>query len=69
MLCGRMKVTTKRVMSMNVDGQPRSGRSKKRWMDWVKDGMRIKRSMEMMSDRIEWKKKTCCAAISGIRGR
>jgi hypothetical protein len=38
------------------------GRPKKRWMDCVKDDMRIKRvSMEMTSDRTEWKKKTCCA--------
>jgi hypothetical protein len=53
---------TKRVMSMNVDGHPRRGRPKKRWMDCVKDDMRIKGvSMEMTSDRREWKKKTCCA--------
>jgi hypothetical protein len=46
---------TKIVMSMNVEG-------KKRRMDCVKDDMRIKRvSMEMTSDRREWKKKTCCA--------
>jgi hypothetical protein len=39
---------TKRVMSMNVD------RLKKRWMDCVKNDMRIKRvSMEMTSDRRE----------------
>jgi hypothetical protein len=46
---------------MNVDGHPRRSRPKKRWMDCVKDDMRIKRvSMEMTSDRREWKKKTCC---------
>jgi hypothetical protein len=29
---------------------------------WTKDNMRIKRvSVEMTSDRREWKKKTCCA--------
>jgi hypothetical protein len=53
---------TKRVMSMNVDGCPSRGRPKKRWMDCVKDDMRIKGvSMEITSDRREWKKKTCCA--------
>jgi hypothetical protein len=36
----------------------------------VKDDMRIKGvSMEMTSDKREWKKKTCCAAPhSGING-
>jgi hypothetical protein len=49
-------------MSINVDGHTRRGRPKKRWMDCVKDDMRIKGvSMEMTSDRREWKKKTCCA--------
>jgi hypothetical protein len=53
---------TKRMMSMNVDGLPRRGRPKKRWMDCVNDDMRIKGvSMEMTSDRRKWKKKTCCA--------
>jgi hypothetical protein len=53
---------TKRVMNMNVDGHPSRGLPKKRWMDWVKDNMRIKRvSMEMTSDRREWKKRTYCA--------
>jgi hypothetical protein len=34
----------------------------KRWMDCVKDDMKIKEmSMEMTSDSREWKKKTCCA--------
>jgi hypothetical protein len=38
------------------------GRPRKRWMDCVKDDMRIKGvSMEMTSDRREWMKKTCCA--------
>jgi hypothetical protein len=37
------------------------GRPKKKWVDCVKD-MRIKgMSIEMTSDRREWKKKTCCA--------
>jgi hypothetical protein len=50
-----------RTMSMNVDGHPRRGRPKKRWMDNMKDDMRIKGvSMEMTSDRREWKK-TCRA--------
>jgi hypothetical protein len=41
----------------------------KRWIDCVKDEMRIKRvSMEMTSDRSEWKKKTCMPIpLSGIR--
>jgi hypothetical protein len=53
---------TKRVMSMNVDGHTSKGLHKKRWMDSVKDDMRIKGvSMEITSDRCEWKKKTYCA--------
>jgi hypothetical protein len=49
MLCGGMK----RVMSMNVDGHASRGRPK-RWMDCVKDDMRIKGvSMDMPSDRRE----------------
>jgi hypothetical protein len=49
---------TKGVLSMNVDGHPSRGCPKKRWMDRVKDDMRIKGvSMVMMSDRREWKKK------------
>jgi hypothetical protein len=53
---------TKILMSINVDGHPIRGRPRKRWMDCVKDYMKIKRvSMEMTSDRREWKKKTCCA--------
>jgi hypothetical protein len=40
----------KTVMSKNVDRNP--GRPKKRWMDCVKDDMRIKGvSMEMTNDR------------------
>jgi hypothetical protein len=42
---------TKRVSNMNI-GHPR-GRTKERWMDCVKDDMRIKVSMEMTSDRRE----------------
>jgi hypothetical protein len=53
---------TKRVMTMNVDGHPNRGRLRKRWMECVKYDMKIKGvSMEMTSDRREWKKKTCCA--------
>jgi hypothetical protein len=41
------------------------GGSTKGWMNCVKDDMRIKRvSMEMTSDRREWKKKTCCADLT-----
>jgi hypothetical protein len=43
---------------MNVDGHPSRGHPKKRWIDCVKDDCV---SMEMMNDRREWKKKTCCA--------
>jgi hypothetical protein len=50
---------TKRVMTMNVDGHPSRGRPRERWMDCVKDDMKTKGvTMEMMSDRREWKKKT-----------
>jgi hypothetical protein len=56
---------TKRVMSMNVDGLPSRSRLKKRWMNCVKDDMRVKRvSMGMTSDRRERKKKTCCADLT-----
>jgi hypothetical protein len=42
---------TKRVMTMNVNGHPRRGRPRKRWMDCVKDDMKIRGvSMEMTSD-------------------
>jgi hypothetical protein len=44
---------TKRVMSMNVDGHPSSCRPRKKWMDCVKDDMKIKEvSMEMTSDNM-----------------
>jgi hypothetical protein len=53
---------TKRVMTKNVDGHPSRGRSRKRWIGCVQHDMKIKGvSMEMTSDRREWKKKTCCA--------
>jgi hypothetical protein len=52
----------KRVMGMNVDGHPSRGQPNKRWMDCVKDDVRINGvSMEITSGRREWKKKTCCA--------
>jgi hypothetical protein len=39
-------------MSMNVDGHPNRGGPKKRWVDCVKDDMRVKElSKEMSSDR------------------
>jgi hypothetical protein len=51
---------TKRVMSMNIDGYP--SRPRNRWMDSVKDDMKMKGvRIEMTSDRRQWKKKTCCA--------
>jgi hypothetical protein len=37
---------------MNIDGHSRRGRLKKRWIDCVKNDMRIK-SMEMTSERRE----------------
>jgi hypothetical protein len=53
-MCRDESHITKRVMNMNVDGQPSRGRPKKRWMDYVKDDMRIKGvNMEMTSDRRE----------------
>jgi hypothetical protein len=59
MLCGGMSYITKRVMTINVDGHRSRGRPRKRWMDCVKDDMKRKEvSMEMTSDRREWKKKT-----------
>jgi hypothetical protein len=43
---------TKKVMTMNVDGQPSRGRPRKRWRDCVKDVMKIKGvSKEITSDR------------------
>jgi preprotein translocase subunit SecA len=45
---------TKRVMTMIVDGYPSRDRPRKRWMDCVKDDMKINGvSMEMTSDRRE----------------
>jgi hypothetical protein len=59
-----LKVTKQKklFMNINVDWHPTRVRPKTRWMDCVKDGVRIKGvTMEMTSDRKEWKKKTCCA--------
>jgi hypothetical protein len=59
---GGLSYITKSLMSMKVDGHPSTGRLRKRWMDCVKDEIKIKGvSMEMTSDRREWQKKTCCA--------
>jgi hypothetical protein len=59
---------TKRVMSINLDGHPNRSRRKKRWTDCVKDDMRKKGvSMEIKSDRREWKK-TCCANCTYLVG-
>jgi hypothetical protein len=56
-----LKFTSFLFKLVNVDGHLRC-RVKKRWMGCVKDDMRIKGvSMEMTSDRTEWKKKTFCA--------
>jgi hypothetical protein len=47
---------------MNVDGHLRTGQPKKRWMDCMKDDMRIKRvTMKMTSDKRVWIKKTSYA--------
>jgi hypothetical protein len=57
----------KRVLTMNVDGHHSRGRPRKRWMDSVKDDMKIKGvSMEMTSDR---RKDVVPTPHSGIRGR
>jgi hypothetical protein len=54
--------TTKKVTSMNVDGHSSICRPKKRWVDCVKDNMRIKGvSMDMTTYRREWKKETSSA--------
>jgi hypothetical protein len=49
---------TKRVMSMCVDGHPSRGRPKKRWMECVKDDMRVKGVSMELCDRSKRKKKT-----------
>jgi hypothetical protein len=47
-------------MNMNVEGW--KGRPKKRWIDCVRQDMKeMAVSDEMMSDRGEWRKRTCCA--------
>jgi hypothetical protein len=57
----------KRVLTMNVDGHPSSGKPRKGWMDCVKYDMKIKGvSMEMTSDR---RKHVVPTPHSGIRGR
>jgi hypothetical protein len=58
-------------MSVNVDGHSSRGQPRKRWMDCVKGDMKIKElSIEMTTDRKEWKKKYVVPTPhSGIRGR
>jgi hypothetical protein len=58
MLCGGMKVTKSDDYECGRGRMhPSRGRSKKRWMNFVKVDMRIKGvSMEMTSGRREWKK-------------
>jgi hypothetical protein len=54
---------------MNEDGHPSRGRPKKKRIDSVKHDIRIKGvSMEMTSDRREWKKKTCYPTKVGLSG-
>jgi hypothetical protein len=49
-------------MSMGILEEVDLRKDKHKRMDCVKDDLRIKGvSMEMTSDRREWKKKTCCA--------
>jgi hypothetical protein len=57
----RLVVVYSRRMTLNEDGHPSRGRLRKRWMDCVKDDMKIKGVSMEMTDRREWKKKTCCA--------
>jgi hypothetical protein len=60
MLCGGIKSHIEKSDEYEC-GHPRRGQPKKRWMDCVKDDMRIKGvSIVMTSDRREWTKKTCC---------
>jgi hypothetical protein len=62
---------TKRVMSVNVDGHPSRSRTKKRWMDCVKNDTRIKGvSMEMMMiEEKKSRKHVVPTPLSVIRGR
>jgi hypothetical protein len=54
-----------RHINMNVDRHFSRDRPMKRWIDCVKDDMRIKGvSMEMTSDRRDWKKKTCSVDLT-----
>jgi hypothetical protein len=53
---------TRRVMNMNVEGRRGRGRPKKRWIGCVRQDMReMAVTDEIMSDRGEWWKRTCCA--------
>ncbi|CAD0204726.1 unnamed protein product [Chrysodeixis includens] len=50
------------MLDINVHGYRVRGRSKKRWMDCVKDDIPAKSvTCQMTSDRNVWKKKTCRA--------
>jgi hypothetical protein len=62
---------TKRVMTINVDGHPSRSRARKRWMDCVKDDMKIKGvSMEMKCDEENGSRKHVVPTPhSGIRGQ
>jgi hypothetical protein len=60
---------TKRVTSMSVDGHPRRGQPRKRWMDCVKDDRKIKRvSIEMTSDRRMEEDNMCQPHLVGGEG-
>jgi hypothetical protein len=52
---------TRRVMNMNVERLRGRGRSKKRWIECVRQDRReMAVSVEMTNDRGEWRKRACC---------
>jgi hypothetical protein len=65
-----MKITITKIDESHITydyeyGHSSRGRRRKRWMDCVKDDMKIKGvRIEMTSYRKEWKMKTCCADVT-----